>query len=514
MLEPRPYQIDAIADLRNSVAGGSRSPLLVMPTGSGKTLVAASLIRSAAAKGKTALFLAPRRELVYQTADKLTALGVEHGIIMAGEQPSFMPSVQVACVPTLYRRCFRDGEPVQSAMFGRGFPLPPADLVIIDEAHANFSAMASRILAAYPRAVKIGMTATPARSDGRGLGELYDRLVLGPSVSELTRLGYLVPARYYGATQADLSAVRMQAGDYHRGDLGEAMNKPKLVGDVVENWLRICPERQTVVFAVNRAHALALHREFERTGIASDYLDGETPNDERKSILQRHANGDIRVLCSVDVLSYGWDQPSAACAIIARPTKSVARYLQVAGRVLRPYPGKDDCVIIDHAGVVADLGFVDDEQPWSLDGKSKIQERKQSQRKEPNPINCPKCRAVIRPAPSCSSCGGDLSRQHAKAVEAHEAELFEIDRKTKQAKQREWTTEQKARFYGELKFIADERGYQPGWVSRQFKARTGVWPNHYGDVPAIKPSDATRSWVRHRMIRFAKSKNRFARKAA
>ena len=503
-MQLRPYQLTAIDDLRHSVAAGSRSPLLVMPTGSGKTLVAASLIRSAAGKGKQALFVAPRRELVYQTADKLAALDVPHGIIMAGEQAALMPAVQIACVPTLYRRCFRDGEPVQASMFGRGFPLPSADLVVVDEAHANLSRMASQILAAYPGAVKIGMTATPARSDGRGLGELYDDLVTGPSVAELTAAGYLVPARYYGATTADLSAVRTQAGDYHRGDLGEAMNQPKLVGDVVENWLRICPERQTVVFAVNRAHALALHHEFEQAGVTSGYVDGETPAEDRKSVLHAIESGAIRVLCSVDVLSYGWDCPAASCAVIARPTKSIARYLQVAGRVLRPYPGKQDCIVIDHAGVVDSLGFVDAEQPWSLDGKSKIQDRKQSQRKEPNPIACPSCKLTIKPAPTCPGCGQDLAHQLAKAIEAHEAELYEIDRKTKQATAREWSAEQKVRFYAELLGICAERGYKQGFAARQYRERFGVWPAR--KVQPAPPSEATRSWIRHRMIRYAKSR--------
>lgn len=504
MLELRAYQHDAIQALRHSIAGGSRFPLLVMPTGAGKTLVAAEIIRSAVAKGRQALFLAPRRELVLQTSDKLDAFDVGHGILMAGERASMLPSVQIACVPTLYRRCFRAGQAVQASMFGRGIPLPPADLVVIDEAHANMSHMARQILAAYPDAVKIGMTATPARADGRGLGELYNALVLGPSVAQLTAGGYLVPVRYYGATQADLSAVRLQAGDYHQADLGAAMNQPQLVGDVVENWLRICPERQSVVFAVNRAHALALHQEFEQAGIPSGYVDGESPHEDRKSILRRHADGDIRVLCSVDVLSYGWDQPSASCAILARPTKSIARYLQVAGRVLRPYPGKAEAILIDHAGAVDALGFVDAVQPWSLDGKSKLAERKALQRTEPNPISCPACKATMRPAPSCPGCGQDLTHQRAKAIDAHAAELAEIDRKTRKALSREWSVEQKTRFYAELRSIGRERGYKDGWAANQHRERFGTWPSR--KVEPATPSAATRRWVQSRLIRFAKAR--------
>ena len=166
MTELREYQEHAVDGLRQMVGvSGKRSPLLQMATGLGKTLCACRIIQSAVAKGRTALFLVNRRQLAFQTHEKLADFGVEAGIIMSGERPSLMPSVQVASVPTLYKRCFdEDGEPIRTEFQGKGMPLPKADVLVIDEAHATFGKMAQKIIAQYPDAIRIGMTATPARS--------------------------------------------------------------------------------------------------------------------------------------------------------------------------------------------------------------------------------------------------------------------------------------------------------------------------------------------------------------
>lgn len=466
---------------------------------SGKTICAANLILGAVNKGRKVLFLSPRRELVFQTSEKLTALDVQHGIIMAGERPSMMPDVQIASVPTMFARYFRDHD---DGAFARD--LPRADLIVIDELHACMSSMTTRILAAYPNAVRIGLTATPARSDGRGLGEICDDMVFGPSVADLTQMGMLVPLRYFGAEKADLSAVRIQAGDYHQTDLGEAMNKPKLVGDVVQNWLRLCPDRLTVVFAVNRAHAKALQDEFTHAGVSAGYIDGETPNDERHEIFAAMVAGDMRVLCSVDVVSMGWDMPQASCGIIARPTKSVARYLQMVGRIMRIHPLKSDAWVIDHAGAVDELGFADDPQPWSLDGKSKIQDRKAAaEKKEPKPIECRQCRRVFKPAKRCPGCGHDMSGLASKAIAAHQAELQEIDRKTRTAVAKTYTMADKQQWWSGFLHLARERGKSSKWVLAQYKSKFGVWPRGLVDTP-IPPLPEVASWEHSQRIRYAK----------
>src|SRR5690606_37606654 len=209
----RDYQERMILETRAAIASGARAPLLVAPTGSGKTHVAAAMISSALDKDRMALFLAPRRELIYQTSERLDRAGISYGVIMAGEPPSLMSRVQVASIPTLYAR----------AIQRERIWLPKADLVLVDEAHIGVGGQSQKILDHYKRegAIVVGLSATPARTDGRGLGELYDALVLGPSVAELMAQEHLVPARYFVGERPDLSGVKIQAGDYHQGQLAE-----------------------------------------------------------------------------------------------------------------------------------------------------------------------------------------------------------------------------------------------------------------------------------------------------
>lgn len=497
----RPYQTAAIADLRTSFAQGNRSPVLVMPTGSGKTLVAAELTRSAREKGSKVLFLAPRRELIFQTSAKLTAAGVRHAIVMAGEPVSLTAPVQVACIPSLHRR----------AIASDRMPMPLADVVIVDEAHLSISRTTRDVLAKYPKAVKIGMTATPSRADGRGLGEVYDHMVLGPSVAELTAQGFLVPARYYAGSKPDMDGVKIVRGDYDAKQLGGRADNTVLVGDVVSNWARIAGDRKTVVFAVNRAHSRHLAERFSEIGIRAEHLDGQTENEERADILQQLRSGQIQVVTNCDVLTYGWDEPSISCAVLARPTKSIARYLQMVGRVLRPADGKTDCIVIDHAGAVEDIGFVDDEMPWSLDAKGKIQERREAKQKaEPKPLVCGDCGSTFKPAKHCPDCGAEMGSKYTQAIQSIDEDLTEVDR-ARRRKNREWTPAEKAAFYGELRQYAADHGYKSGWSDRKYQERLSVWPNAYKHAPLKQPTPETLGWIKHSQIRYAKSK---ARKAA
>lgn len=505
----RDYQQAAVDALRRSVAAGKRAPVLVAPCGSGKTIMARAIVEGAIEKNRNVLFLAPRRELIYQTSAKLSEAGIHHGVMMAGEGRRPGAQVQVASLPTLHRR-LADGHAQR----------PPASVVLVDECHLALAKTTMDVLAGYPDAIKIGLTATPCRGDGRGLGEMFDDLVLGPSIPELTALGFLVPTRYFAPSTPDLEGVGIKMGDYNQKQLGERMDDPVLIGDVIDNWRRIAGELQTVVFAVNVAHSMHLRDEFERAGVAAEHLDASTPKDERRGILQRFEAGQTQVICNCQIFSYGIDCPPAAACVLAHPTKSLARYHQAVGRVLRPYPGKAECLVIDHAGIVAELGFVADPQPWSLDGKRKIQDAKSSTaRKEPKPLTCPQCSTVFAGAGICPACGHDMATRYAAAVEAIEAELQELTRledaaavkRAKKARDDEWPSARKERFYQELLGLAIERGYKEGWAYHKYIERFEVGPPWAKQTR--EPSLSTRSWVKSRQIAWAKSKHNEARRA-
>ena len=488
-MELRPYQEKAVSDLRASLLGGKRSPLLVMPTGSGKTLVANAIIDIAVKKGKQVLFLAPRREIIHQTIETVRAAGVHAGVIMAGEPNDMFAPVQVACVPTLHRR------------LAHTLP-PPADILLLDECHLSISKSNQEVLAHYPNAIKIGLTATPARTDGRGLGEVFDDLVMGPTIRELTDWGFLVDVEYFAPTTPDLDGVKIQMGDYNQRELGEKMIP--LIGDVITNWARIAPDRQTVVFTVNVAHSRYLCEAFREIGVVTEHIDAKTPNDERRDILYRVHKGDVQVITNCDVLSMGWDCPPISCAVLARPTKSIARYLQAAGRVLRPYPGKENCIMIDHTGVVEDLGFVDDIFPWTLDGKERVQERIAGDRPKAAPLTCPKCATIFKETDTCPACGHRMVSERKEAIEAVEADLAQIDKKsrTATAQNREWDTADKQEFYSGLIAVGIEKGYKSGWSSTQYKQKFGVWPNAMKKVSGT-PTSETRAWIKSRQIAWA-----------
>ena len=315
---------------------------------SGKTLCAAEIIRRCIEKGKRVLFLAHRREIIRQSQNKLQDAGMSPGIIMAGEDREYDAPVQVASVQTLWARAFRKTK----------MDLPAADLLIIDEAHISASATYQKIIAAYPHAVIVGLTATPCRSDLRGLGDTYTSMTKTASIRELTEMGFLVPVRYFAPTVPDLLGIRMTAGDYNKKQLEERMDKVNLVGDVVENWARIAGNRLTVVFASGVKHSIHLRDAFRSAGVAAEHIDGDTPKDERDLILERLAAHEIQVVTNCAVLQEGWDMPVVSCCVLARPTKSVGLFLQMAGRILRPSPGKQDACIADGELVLTDRGLV------------------------------------------------------------------------------------------------------------------------------------------------------------
>lgn len=351
-LELRDYQENLITEARAAMRAGFRRPLLVLPTGGGKTVVAARIILGAVERGKRVVFLAHRKELIDQASKKLDALGVDHGIVMANHwrRKPYAP-VQVASIASLVKR----------DLYGA------PDLIFIDEAHRARAASYQSILENYPAAFAIGLTATPIRSDGKGLGNLFDRLIQGPSVSHLTERGYLVPTRVYAPSKPDVSRVKKTAGDYNQGGLQRVMDKPTLTGDIVSHWQRLGEDRLTVCFAAGIEHSKHIVERFRAMGIPADHVDGAMEMDERERVLGDLEAGRIRVLSNFGVLTEGWDMPSCGCAIIARPTKNEGLYLQMAGRILRPHPGKEYAVILDHAGCTIEHGLVDEERLWSLD---------------------------------------------------------------------------------------------------------------------------------------------------
>ncbi len=447
-MQLRSYQDRAIDDLRSAYQSGANALLLVLPTGGGKTCIIAAISANAAARGRHVLILVHRRELIHQTSIKLAWVGLEHGIIAAGISPSDH-AVQIASVQTLARRLSRlDWQPT---------------LIIIDEAHHATAGQWARILDHWPDAYRLGVTATPCRLDGCGLRGTFDTMVLGPSVADLIFTGYLSPARIYAPpVVADLKGIRSRGGDYANDQAAAAMDRPTVTGDAISHYQRLAAGQQAIAFCCNVNHAVSVCDAFKTAGIGAELLLGNTP--DREQVVAAFASHRIRVLVTVDVVSEGFDVPAASCAILLRPTQSLGLYLQQVGRVLRPAPGKDAALILDHVGNVNRHGFPDDPRDWSLDDRM----RRSKGTPAPSVRTCPECFAAFKPKPICPVCGAQCQPIKSRKIQQIAGELQEL----KRAQQRTTRREQgQARTLSELMAIARQRGYSPAWAWKVHAAR-------------------------------------------
>ncbi|MBT3922865.1 MAG: hypothetical protein HOF21_09855 [Nitrospina sp.] len=255
---------------------------------------------------------------------------------------------------------------------------------------------------------------------------IFQKMIQGPQIKELIDREYLVPCQYYAPSKPDLAGLKIRMGDYQEKQLSERIDTAKLVGDIPENWSRIAPDRSTVVFATGVQHSIHIRDRFRDAGILAEHIDGTTPKDERDKILSDLATGKTQVVSNCMVLTEGWDCPIVSCCVLARPTKSLGLYLQMAGRILRPDTNKVNAIIIDHAGAIFEHGFVENHREWSLDPEEKIQDRvKKSKNKPKNPITCEGCKFVYREQPDCPKCGM-VPVKKGKVLEVMDGELGRI----------------------------------------------------------------------------------------
>jgi superfamily II DNA or RNA helicase len=483
----RPYQSKSVDVVRTHIRRGVKRVLLVAPTGAGKTVIATHMIECSVALGNRVLFLAHRRELITQAFKKVIGCtcrpGYDHdslvpdpeclgdgmprksvGVLMAND-PRRNPAgvVQVASIDTLRNRA-----------------KPPADLIIVDEAHRTLSKTYQDLVAMYPEAAIIGLTATPYRADRRGLGEVYDELVVVSSPRQLIDEGALVDPRIFTVPAKDLpdlSRVRIKGNDYDPTQLTAAVDRKELVGSIVEHWKKLAADLRTVVFAASVEHSKHVTASFRDEGIAAEHLDGMTPTDERDAILARLERGETRVVVNYGVLVEGWDQPSVKCAILARPTKSTGAYLQMAGRILRPYQALQ-AIILDHAGCVLEHGLPQEDREFTL-------EAAQKKIRPTTAKTCPGCFAILPIATRlCTECGHAFEVAERSGPGERDGQLVEVRAATQDEKRAAWN---------EICATAISKGYQKGWAGHRYKEKYGTWPPNsfvFPERPRMHVSDA------------------------
>lgn len=382
MYKLRDYQQELEDEIFKLWEIGVRCIMAQLATGGGKTNIFGDITHRKLQDGWRVLVIAHREELIFQAKKTIEGVsGHTAGVIKSGHKPSPLFPLQVASIQTLTRR----------------ESMPPADLIIIDEAHHACARSYTKVTEQYPNAKILYFTATPCRNDGQGFKYLCERLICGPTTKELIERGHLCPYQLFEAGKTiDTSKVKSNGeGDFNLEQLSKTVANQIEPDDVVREWQVKAKDKRTVVFAVDVERSKEYAAAFCKAGIPAEHVDGKTEDDDRRDILKRFGLGETIVLCNCGIVSEGVDIPDIEVVQIVRPTGSLSLWRQMAGRALRPAAGKAFAIIIDHSQKTARkrLGLPDDDVDWSLEPQSLDELGKAF-----FSVTC-KCNHVFRPLP-------------------------------------------------------------------------------------------------------------------
>ncbi len=406
MIELRPYQQEVITAIRQHYREGRKRVLAQLPTGSGKTALCARMLHTATSKGKRVWFCCHRRELVAQISRAFSLENVQHGLVTSDAKMNLSALAQVCSIPTLINRLDR---------------LPPPDLIAIDEAHHCPSKTWSAILARYPNAYHIGLSATPVRLDGAGLANYFDAMVCGPSVKWLIQEGFLSRYRLFAPMTIDRDSLPKRMGEYVTSAAAQ-MITPKIVGDAISHYRKHCDGARGVTFSVSVEKSKETAALFNAAGIPALHIDGKTESGLRDAMMDDFQSGKVLMLCNVGLFSEGFDCPALEVVIDTAPTMSMGNYRQRVGRMLRPSPGKEYGIYLDCVGNSHTHGLPDDDIQWQLTtGRA---EKKKNE--VPSPRVCGYCFGASRAGSRVCRVCGEAFPVEAREVEQVDGELEEL----------------------------------------------------------------------------------------
>ncbi len=434
----RPYQTALVQKVHDNFRRGVKWACIVLPCGGGKSVIVAEIARRTTQKLNRVLFLVHRIELCEQIERTFRAWGVD------------MDFCQIMMVQTACRRLKKIPRPV---------------LIITDETHHSKSNSYRKIYDFFPDAYRVGVTATPVRLDGSGLGDVYDTLIEGVSAKWLIENNFLSPYTYYAPTVADLNGIKIQRGEFETKSAENALFNRTVFGNVISHYRKLADGRQAICYCVSVKHSSAMADEFQTNGISAVHIDGTTPKAERQRIIEDFRNGRIKILCNVDLISEGFDVPDCECAILLRPTQSLTLYIQQSMRCMRYKSGKS-AVIIDHVGNYARFGMPDADRQWTLESRPK--KARQQAENEVKVLQCPECFCTFQPdVKICPECGYAFPKKERTLEVEDGAELRQI---TGFVLKYDDSSDQ-CRNYNDLVRYAKKKGYKMGWAYYQAKQR-------------------------------------------
>ena len=434
----RDYQQDLIDRLFKAYSDGYKAPCIVLPCGGGKSVITAAIAKNFTDREKAVLFLVHRKELCEQIWKTFVKCGVD------------MSLCSIMMVQTAARRLKK---------------IEPPDLIITDENHHSLANTYQKIYDFFPDAKRVGVTATPERTDGSGMQDVNDLLIEGITAKQLIEQQYLSPYDYY-APNIKMPKFHMKHGDFDTGEISRYfMDNTKVIyGDTLRHYKALADGKQAICYLPSIEVSKLIAGKFTADGIPAAHIDGQTAKHERERIIHRFRDGQIKVICNVDIISEGFDVPDCECCILLRPTKSLILFIQQSMRCMRYKDGKR-AIIIDHVNNIDRHGFPDAEREWLLEGHPK----KKGQSKAPVKT-CPKCFACV-PANTkiCPHCECPFEVEESKTEHLDNFELVKINEA--ETKVKFYLTPKECRNVEELKIYARQHGYKPGWVWYQQKAR-------------------------------------------
>ncbi|MCK9477971.1 MAG: DEAD/DEAH box helicase [Firmicutes bacterium] len=437
----RNYQSDLLRKVHKTFVADYKRIVAVLPCGAGKTVIFAFMAASSQKKNKTVWFLVHRKELLDQTIDTFDRLGIERKTIHIGMVKTYSNNLH---------------------------KYPKPDFIVFDECHFSMATTWQKIINAYPDVPIVGLTATPCRLDGKPLNATYDNLIVGISMKQLIREGFLADYKYYAPTVADLKGLKKSKGDYDTKQQEIVLSQRAIFGDVIKHYKELADGKQAICYCSTIKHSEAMAAEFQAAGIKAVHFDGNTPKKERAEIIKRYRNKEITILCNVNLIAEGFDVPDCHCCIMLRKTASTALFIQQSGRALRPQENKT-AIVIDHVGNYIEHGMPDDDREWSLTGKLKANNRF-NEKGELVVRQCLQCFGTFKTAPMCPYCGWvyepttEEIKQY-KEIELQEIRQADIKRVEGYKSPDECTTRQELADYAKI------HGYKPGWMWHQAQAR-------------------------------------------
>ncbi len=502
----RDYQEESVNYALNH--GKELRPIHIAPCGSGKSLMQAFTAKREMERGNSTAILTPRNEIFGQTHNIVSEVcGAENVTMLRakreGERWNPVSPIHIVSWPTLISRARRSD-----------FWFPKVDRLLTDECHLSTAPKILEILEHYaPKAAIDGYTATPARLTGKGLGTFWSTLKHITTIRRLVKDGHLCKMEYWGGATPDMEGIKIRRGDYEVKKLSNRC--VKLVGDVVDNWLRLASDCHTIVFAVDIAHCELLADRFKQVGISAGALHVHLDDSDRDQLNEQFKSQIIQVLVNVGIASYGYNAPSINCVVLARPTKSIVFHHQSLGRGMRPNIDGGATMVLDHAGNVPALGQADDLFRWRLDPGKKACENwtrneESGEAEEAKQHECEECHYIFSRSRVCPECGWKVPFTK-RDVATTQADLVRIGKALVEKLPKGWVSHEI--LFCMLKRYGAEHNYKPGWAAVKFKEKCGCWPErHWMNMVSVPPDKRVLNWITSRNIAYAKGREKSERR--